>query len=83
MARYFFHLENTPSPARDTEGVELADIDAAKCHAVTVIAEALCERPRSFWEAETYQIAVTDTGGLTLFMVCMISVIAPALGMPP
>ena len=77
MPKYFFHLENAASPARDTEGVELAGLEAAKCHAVKVIAEALCESPTGFWATDTYQITATDEDGLTLFMVCMMSVIAP------
>ena len=83
MPRFFFHLENTASPTRDTEGAELENLDAAKCHAVKVIGEALCAHPMGFWEAETYQITVTDANGLTLVMVCMMSVIAPSLGVRP
>ncbi len=80
MPRFFFHLENTASPTKDVEGVELESVDAAKCHAVTIIAEALCHEPMGFWRADTYQITVTDERELTLFMVCMMSVIAPSLG---
>ena len=79
MPRFFFHLENTASPVRDTEGRDFDDTDAAKCHAVTVIAEALCAHPKGFWEADNYQIIVTDAGGLTLFMVYMTAVVAPVL----
>jgi hypothetical protein len=79
MPRFYFHLENTATPVRDTQGAELDGLEAAKCHAVTIIAEALCEHPKGFWEAETYQITVTDEDNLTLFMVCMMSVIAPVI----
>jgi hypothetical protein len=79
MPRFYFHLENTVTPVRDTVGAELDSVEAAKCHAVTIIAEALCEHPKGFWEAETYQITVTDEYGLTLFMVCMMSVVAPVI----
>jgi hypothetical protein len=78
MPRYFFHLENSSSPAQDIEGKELPDLEAAKCHAVTLIAEALCEHPKGFWDADTYQITVSNENGLNLFMICMMSVIAPA-----
>ncbi len=83
MPRFYFHLENSADPIRDTEGRQLSDLEAPKCHAVTVVAEALCERPKGFWDAETYQITVTDEWGLALFMVCVMSVIAPALGAKP
>jgi hypothetical protein len=78
MSVYYFHMEN-PERVHDTAGAELADLESAKCHAVTLIGRALCEHPKGFWDAETYQVTVTDEGGLTLFMVCMMSVIAPAL----
>ena len=40
VPRFHFHLEETSS-IRDDQGVELADIDAARCHAVHMIAEVL------------------------------------------
>ncbi len=83
MPRFFFHLENTATPVRDTEGVELGDLAAAKCHGVTLIAEALCASPQAFWEADTYQVVVTDADGLMLFQICMMAVMAPAMGRLP
>ncbi len=82
MPRFYFHLENSSTPVRDVQGAELDSLDAAKCHAVTVVAEALCNNPKGFWETDNYQITVTDAGGLTLFMVCIMSVVAPVLGPP-
>jgi hypothetical protein len=47
MSRYFFHLQHAIE-VRDERGEELVDVAAAKCHAVKMIAEALCEEPQAF-----------------------------------
>ncbi len=79
MPRYFFHLEHTVE-VRDERGVELSDLDAAKCHAVKTIAEALCEEPKAFWAADQFRMTVTRADGLMLFTVEMVSALAPAAG---
>jgi hypothetical protein len=41
----------TSPPAHDTsddEGVELDNVEAARCHAVTMIAEVLCEHLKKY-----------------------------------
>jgi len=78
MPKFYFQLETT-SHIRDVEGAVLGSLEEAKYRAVTLIAESLCERPNGFWEAEAYQITVTDDWGLTLFTVCMTSDIAPVV----
>jgi hypothetical protein len=81
MSRFFFHLTHSED-ARDEAGVELEGVHQAKCHAVKMIADALCETPEKFWETETYRVTVTDARGLLLLSVEMVSTLAPAL-MPP
>lgn len=76
MPRYFFHLEHAED-VRDIAGTDLPDLAAAKCEAVQVIARELCAHPQGFWDADTYQVTVSDAGGLTLFMVAMMAVLAP------
>jgi hypothetical protein len=78
VQRYFFHLQSS-HVVRDEEGSEHQDLDAAKCHAVQMIAQVLCERPKTFWEADTYRVTVTDERGLVLFTVEMFSVQSAAL----
>lgn len=82
MPRYFFHLEHAVE-VRDERGVELSDLDAAKCHAVKTIAEALCEEPNAFWAADQFRMTVSRADGLVLFRVEMVSVLAPATGPAP
>ena len=82
MSRHFFHLESNHT-TRDENGVELDGLTAAKCHAVSMIAEVLCGEPQIFWDADLYRVTVTNSDGLVLFSVEMFSVMAPALtGVP-
>jgi hypothetical protein len=78
MSRYFFHLTHSEE-IRDEAGVELASLQEAKCHAVKMIADVLCEHPNKFWHAETYRVTVSDSAGLVLLSVEMISLLAPVL----
>ena len=36
-----------------------------------------------FWEADTYQVTVTDANGLTLFSIAMMSIMAPVMTASP
>ena len=76
MPRYFFHFEHHEA-LRDTIGMELPDIAAAKCEAFEVIARKLCESRQGFWDADTFQVTTTDSDGLTLFMLDMMVAMAP------
>jgi hypothetical protein len=73
VPRYFFHLTSSYD-APDDEGTELADLDVARCHAVKLIADALCQSPGEYWKAELYRVTVTDESRLILFTVEMISI---------
>lgn len=78
MSRYFFHLTHS-AEIRDETGVELENLHSAKCHAVKMIADTLCEQPEKFWESETYRVNVSDNKGLMLLSVEMVSFLAPVL----
>ena len=77
MRRYFFHLENG-SVLEDQEGVDLPDLEAAKCAAVQLLAEILCDQPGRVLATETYQVTCTDEDGLMLFKVQVVVTLAPA-----
>lgn len=81
MPRYFFHLTSSYD-APDDEGTELGDLDAARCHAVKLIADVLCESPGEYWKAEIYRVTVTDETRLILFTVEMMSVEAAVIAKP-
>jgi hypothetical protein len=78
MPRYYFHLTHSED-IRDQAGVELGGLHEAKCHAVKMIADVLCQTPEKFWETETYRVTVSDARGLLLLDVEMIATLAPAL----
>lgn len=78
MPTYHFHLTHSEE-MRDETGVELASLHSAKCHAVQMIADLLCEDPSWFWEAETFGVTVSDSNGLQLLTVEMVATLAPAL----
>ena len=78
MSRFYFHLTHSED-VPDTSGVELDGLHSAKCHAVKIIADALCESPDKFWDADSYRVTVSDSNGLILLSVEMISTFAPVL----
>ena len=82
MPRYHFHLTHDVE-IRDEGGVELDELHAAKCHAVKLIADVLCEEPELFWKSDTYRVSIADDRGLLLLSVEMIAQSAPALWQTP
>ena len=79
MPAYYFHLQSGRE-TRDEAGTELASLHDARCHAVQMIAEMLCNSPERYWEHEEYRVTVSDQTGLTLFTVEMVSTDSAALG---
>lgn len=81
MPKYIFTLAGDQD-GWDGEAVELDSPQAAKCFAVKMIAETLCENPQSFWERESHEVTVSDDVGLTQFIVEIVTTTAPALRQP-
>ena len=79
MPRYFFHLEHVRI-VKDTKGSEHPDLDAAKLHAVKMLAGALADEPQAFWDADVFRMTVSDPDGLALFAIEMFSTMSPAGG---
>lgn len=78
MPKYVFSLANDHD-GWDGEAKELADVQAAKCVAIKMIADTLCSHPQTFWDAESHQVTVSDENGLTLFMVDLLTTTSPAI----
>lgn len=78
MSRYHFHL-TSDRETFDDEGVDLASLHDARCYAVRMIAEVLCNAPERYWETEQYRVTVSDPKGLTLFSVELVSADAPSI----
>lgn len=64
-------------------GVELADLHSARCHAVKLIADVLCQEPELFWKSDIYRVSMADDRGLLLLSVEMIAQAAPVLWQTP
>lgn len=77
MPRYYFHLhDGTTHPDRD--GLELADIGAARKHAASYLADLLRDGGEMIWNGEDWQLNVTDDAGLVYFTIHIVAVEAAA-----
>ena len=77
MPRYFFHIDDG-STVQDEEGVELASEAAAKCEAVKLAGQMICDSAGTFWSKEEWKLTATDETGLTLFCLHLVGIDAPA-----
>lgn len=78
MPGYIFSLADEHD-GWDGEARELPDVQAAKCAAIKMIADTLCNHPETFWEAENHQVTVSDENRLTLFIVDTTTTTSPAI----
>jgi hypothetical protein len=81
MPHYIFTLADDQDDW-DGEAEELPDVQAAKCVAIRMISETLCNHPQKFWETDTHQVTVSDEKMLTQFIVEIVTTTAPALKPP-
>ena len=65
MPKFHFHLDDK----RDEQGLELADLAAAKCEALEFAARHICDAANAFWDREEWTLSVTDERGLTLMQL--------------
>jgi hypothetical protein len=77
MPRYFFHIEDGLA-IHDDEGAELKDLAVAKCEAVKLAGQMICDAAGSFWNKEEWKMTVSDETGLTLFCLHFLGIEAPA-----
>ncbi|MEA3063926.1 MAG: hypothetical protein QOJ27_354 [Sphingomonadales bacterium] len=77
MPRYFFHIEDG-NMVRDDEGTELKDLAVAKCEAVKLAGQMICDSAKDFWENEEWKLTAANEDGLTLFCLHFVGIDAPA-----
>jgi hypothetical protein len=75
MPRFYFHLDDE----RDEQGLELADLAAAKCEALEFAARHICDAANAFWDREEWLLSVTDEKGLTLMQLHIVGTQAAAI----
>jgi hypothetical protein len=78
MTRYFFHIEDG-SHVQDDLGVELENITEAKCEAVKLAGQSICDAAGHFWDKEEWKLIARDENGLTLFMLEVVGTEAAAI----
>jgi hypothetical protein len=66
MPRYHFRVQDGVS-LPDIEGVELADVRAARDEAARLAGAMLTEAPEVFWRGEEWKLEVTDDRQTVLF----------------
>lgn len=75
MPRFYFHTEDHP----DSEGAELSDVGVAKCEAMRLAGQIICEEADSFWDKSQWTMTVADESGLILFQLHIIGTEAAAI----
>ena len=78
MPRYFFHIEDG-STVHDDEGTELKDLAVAKCEAVKLAGQMICDAAGDFWDREEWKLTATNEDGLTLFCLQFFGTESPAV----
>jgi hypothetical protein len=77
MTRYFFHTADG-GEHRDPTGTKLPDLRAAKIEATRYLAQMLEDNPEDLWVTGSRTVTVQDEAGLTLFVLLVDTVTAPA-----
>jgi Domain of unknown function (DUF6894) len=70
MGRYYFNVDDG-SNIRDTLGMDLPALAAAKCEAVRYASRLICDDAEHFWDAGVFQMTVSDEKGLTIFALTL------------
>lgn len=77
MPRYFFQIDDGIA-LHDEEGAEFRDVAAAKCEAVKLAGQMICDSADTFWSRQEWKLTATNENGLTLFCLHFLGVEAPA-----
>lgn len=79
MPRYFFHSEDGDF-YRDERGTVLADLASARREGVKILGELILLDPELFLKTEAFRVIIQDERHLTLYVLDMSGVAAPAAG---
>ncbi|QGN54634.1 hypothetical protein [Novosphingobium sp. Gsoil 351] len=64
MPLFYFHIDGE---GLDANGCEYDDLATAKCAAVKMAGEILCDESDHFWDRMEWRMTVTDESDLSLF----------------
>jgi hypothetical protein len=77
MPRYYFHVDDGIA-VHDDEGTELKDVAVAKCEAVKLAGQMICDSAGKFWDSQEWTLTATNEHDMTLFCLHLVGVEAPA-----
>ena len=75
MPKFYFNTEGQV----DDEGTELESLAIAKCQAIKMAGEIICDEAESFWEKAEWTLTVSNEAGLTLFQLSIVGTESPAV----
>ena len=76
MPLFFFDIRDGEYFPDET-GTDLADLEAARLHAVLRSADLLKADPSRFWDGEEWQLEVRDAGRKLLFVLTFLATNSP------
>jgi hypothetical protein len=77
MPLYHFSINDGSSP--DPSGTELESLAVAKCEAVKMAGNIICEAAAAFWDRAEWNMTVTNHDRLTLFTLHFLGIDAPSV----
>jgi hypothetical protein len=75
MPRFHFHTDDN----RDDDGHIMPDVEAAKCEAVKLAGQIICNQAHEFWDKAEWTMTVTDENGLTQFQLQIVGTESPSV----
>jgi hypothetical protein len=76
MPRYHFNIDDRT----DADGAEMESLAQAKCEAIRMAGQTICQGAEAFWDRAEWKMAVTDASGLILFDLLIIGTESAACG---
>jgi hypothetical protein len=77
MPKYHFNVDDGQAPI-PCAGAELKNLAEAKCEAVKMMGQLICDAGGAFWDRSEWRMTVTDEAGLSLFELYILGTDAPA-----
>jgi Domain of unknown function (DUF6894) len=76
MPKYHFNTDDRADP----NGIEMESLAQAKCEAIRMAGQTICQGAEAFWARAEWKMTVTDASGLILFDLLIIGTESAACG---
>ena len=77
MPLYHFNIDGSVE-GPDRDGTELDSLEVAKCEAIKLAGQVICESAGRFWDRAEWSMTVTDERGLALFTLHVVGTESPS-----